>query len=212
MKGLLKRDFLIITKKVGKIRRVLMIALILGLIIALKEVAAISLALFLPLLCVAFPTTLLVEDEKCQWDKIVLAFPLNKAMVVSSRYIFCVVSIIAASTFSFLIGVGLFALKSMDIGMIVLINMVGMFVAITYILLVIPFNYALGINGGSYVMIVLLVVSGIVMGYVRLYQIDFLEFFSMPIAIYIAVGIMFLGILGTVSRYISLKICDKKWR
>ena len=210
MKGLLKRDFLIMTKKIGKVKCILLLLAALGLIIFVKDMAFIFLAVFLPVLCVAFPAILLVEDEKCHWAKVATAFPVDKKQIVTSRYIFCIASCVVLSVSSMGIGLIYYIVKALDFSLMVTFNLTGVCFAVFYILILIPCNYALGSQAGSYVMVGIICIVWLIG---RCLPIDKIAVGNLSeYWLYLAVvGVAaILLVTGALSWYVSLKVYDWK--
>lgn len=210
MKGLLKRDFLIMIKKIGKVKCILLLLAVLGMIIFVKDMAFIFLAVFLPVLCVAFPAVLLIEDEKCHWAKVATAFPVNKKQIVTSRYIFCIASCVVLSVSSMGIGLIYYIVKALDFSLMVIFNLTGVCFAVFYILILIPCNYALGSQAGSYVMVGMI---GVVWLIGRCLPIDKIAVGNLPeywpyLAVVGVVAILL--VTGVLSWYVSLKVYDWK--
>lgn len=159
MQGLIIKDFIIFLKKFKKINRFLVIAIVVLFLIFLKSSGAIFLGIVLPLCTTGIPITLLLSDEKNNWDKYAIATPISKRKIVLSRYITCIAITLVSFVFVCLInGLSYFLFAEYTLKLHLLICVIGFLSAYIYLIFIIPTNYAFGVNGNSIVMFILLVI------------------------------------------------------
>lgn len=80
----------------------ILIALVaLGVLIYFRSAGAMYVALFLPLILVGIPKTIMVYDTQCKWDKLAIALPITRKTIIASRYLFFMLIAVVMSIFSF---------------------------------------------------------------------------------------------------------------
>lgn len=209
MIGLIKKDFISLTKKIKLVNRLIITFVIIALLISLKSAGVIAICIFLPLLMVSFPTTLINEDDKFKWDRYALALPVSKKEIVAGRYLFCILLLSGCFIFNIITGtVVFFILHEYSISQLFLIAYIGIWIALMYILLILPSLYKFGINGGQIIMVVLFVISSISAFIVKKGYFSFQQVLKLPILPCVIISIGMFSIIGICSYLISLKIYE----
>lgn len=88
MKGLILKDFYVMKERIRPINYIMISIAVLALLIYFQSTGAMYVALFLPLLLVGVPKTIMVYDKQCKWDKMAIALPVSRKKIISSRYCF----------------------------------------------------------------------------------------------------------------------------
>lgn len=211
MKGLIKKDFIILAKKIKPITRIIIAAIILLLLIYLRSSGAIFIAILLPVGVASLPITLITIDEQAQWDKYAISLPVTKQMIVASRYLSCEILLFLCSLFSVTINIAMgLIFNEYSMGLHLSIAIIGLLIAMLYTLVILPANYFFGVNGGSTVMIGLMI---IITGAAYIFKKINITL-SIPTAMQIGtvIGIAAVVIIGLsfVSFITSEKIYEKK--
>lgn len=215
MLGLIIKDITIFLKKFKNINRILVGIIITLMIFFLKSSGTIFLSIVLPLCTTGIPITLLLSDEKNNWDKYAISTPIIRKKIVLARYITCVGFTLVCSIFTFImnfLSYCLFAEYTFKIHFLICI--IGFLCAYIYLIFIIPTNYAYGANGNSIVMFILLVV---ILGgtyLMKTYEIGLELIKKMagaPVGVILLITIIGLIILILLSTLISIKIYEKKY-
>lgn len=210
MKGLIQKDFYVMRERIRPLNYILIALVALGVLIYFQAVGAMYVALFLPLLLVGIPKTIMVYDTQCKWDKLAIALPTTRKMIVTSRYLFFILITVVMSTISFSLCViaGLF-FKELTLVLCVKFSLAGFTLALFYGLLTIPTGYALGVNGGSLTMIFSVMLVLAVAYVLKQFNVD-LESLALWLANYaIIIGIVVLAIMGAISYKLSIHFYTK---
>lgn len=155
MRGLIIKDFLVTKKIIKPINYVLIIAAVLALLVYLKQEGVLYVSIFLPMILVGIPKTLMIYDEKCKWDKYAIALPTTRKAIVCSRYIFFFIIIILATGIAALISMIAFtAFNDIVFENYLIAVLAGFVLAILYGMITIPAGYSMGSNGGPFAMII----------------------------------------------------------
>jgi len=212
MKGLIQKDFYVMRERIRPLNYILIALVVLSVLIYFQAVGAMYVALFLPLLLVGIPKTIMVYDTQCKWDKLAIALPATRKTIVTSRYWFFMLITVVMSTISFGLCViaGLF-FKELTLVLCVKFSLAGFTLALFYGLLTIPTGYALGVNGGSLTMIFSVMLVLAVAYVLKQFNVD-LESLALWLANYaIIIGIVVLAIVGTISYKLSVYFYTKTY-
>lgn len=154
MKGLIQKDFYVMRERIRPINYVFIALIALAVIIYFQSVGAMYVAIFLPLLLVDIPKTIMVYDTQCKWDKMAIALPTTRKTIITSRYLFFMIIAIVMSIISFcLCTVSTLFYGELTFDLCVKFSLAGFALSLFYGLLTIPTNYLMGANGGSFTMI-----------------------------------------------------------
>lgn len=210
MKGLIQKDFYVMRALIRPSHYILIALIVLGVLFYFQVEGAMYIALFLPLFLVGIPKTIMMYDTQCKWDKLAIALPATRKTIVTSRYLFFTLTIVAMSIISFLLYVaaGIF-FKEFTLALCVKFSLAGFVLALFYGLLTIPAGYALGANGGSFTMMFSVVLYLAVAYILKQFRID-LEGLAVRLANYaIIIGVVVLAITGVISYKLSVRFYTK---
>lgn len=210
MKGLIQKDFYIMKERIRPINYILIAFIVLAALIYFQSAGVMYVALFLPLLLVGIPKTIMVYDMQCKWDKLAIALPATRKTIIASRYLFFMMIAIVMSILSFGLCVvaGLF-FEELTLALCVKFSLAGFAIALFYGLLTIPTGYAMGVNGGSFTMILSVMLFLAVAYSLKKLHVD-LERFALWLVNYaIMIGIVVLGVMGAISYKLSVYFYTK---
>lgn len=206
MKGLIKKDFITLGKKVKLINRLIIVIVNIAILISLKSAGIIVVAISGPLMIVTFPTTFIIDDDKFKWDKYALSLPVSKRVIVASRYLFFILLLTGCYIFNMIIGTVIFLLfHEYSFSQLLLIVFIGVAIAMVYLLLILPSLYKFGSKGGHVVMIILAVISSIVTFLQKKEYFSLQQILMLPKIFSVIVSIGAICIMGAISYLISLK-------
>lgn len=175
-----------------------------------QAVGAMYVSLFLPLILVGIPKTIMVYDTQCKWDKFAIALPATRKTIIASRYWFFTILAVVMSIISFGLCVvaGLF-FEELTLALCVKFSLAGFVIALFYGLLTIPTGYALGVNGGSFTMIFSVMLVLAIAYILKKFNVD-LESLALWLANYaIIISVVVLAIIGTISYKLSVYFYTK---
>lgn len=210
MKGLIQKDFYVMRERIRPLNYVLIAFVTLGVLIYFQAAGAMYAALFLPLLLVGIPKTIIVYDMQCKWDKLAIALPTTRKTIVASRYLFfmLITVVMSAISFGLCVVAGLF-FKELTLVLCAEFSLAGFTLALFYGLLTIPTGYALGANGGSLAMILSVMLVLAIAYVLKQFNVD-LESIALWLADYaIIIGIVILAIMGAISYKLSIYFYTK---
>lgn len=210
MKGLIQKDFYIMKERIRPINYILIAFIVLAALIYFQSAGAMYVALFLPMLLVGIPKTIMVYDMQCKWDKLAIALPATRKTIIASRYLFFMMIAIVMSILSFGLCVvaGLF-FEELPLALCVKFSLAGFAIALFYGLLTIPTGYAMGVNGGSFTMILSVMLFLAVAYSLKKLHVD-LEKFALWLVNYaIMIGVVVLGVMGAISYKLSVYFYTK---
>lgn len=166
MKGLLIKDFLTVKKKYGIARLIMDFAIIVALMIILKEAGSIYISfLLVPLEVASMLITLANSDEQWKWGKYAVALPISKKQIVSSRYAFAGIAAAIGLCVAFVVNtLSYFCFPAYQYGFYLFLSVASFCVVLLFLAFILPSNYWLGVNAGfavMFILIILLVVLGI---------------------------------------------------
>ncbi|MCI9428481.1 MAG: ABC-2 transporter permease [Eubacterium sp.] len=210
MRGLIQKDFYVMRERIRPLNYVLIALVALGVLIYFQATGAMYVALFLPLLLVGIPKTIMVYDTQCKWDKLAIALPATRMTIVASRYLFFIIITVVMSTISFglCFVTGLF-FKELTLVLCVKFSLAGFTLALFYGLLTIPTGYAWGVNSGSLTMIFSVMLVLAVAYVLKQFHVD-LESLALWLANYaIIIGIAVLAIMGAISYKLAVHFYTK---
>lgn len=211
MKGLLLKDFMVLSKKVKPINRIILMAVIAILLITLKSAGAISISILLPIYAASLPINLSVCDEQWKWDRYAIAMPITKRKIVESRYIFCLSVLCSLTLAALVLNIGSYLVfHEFELAFHVGIALLGFGIGVIYLLLIIPAGYISGINGSSAIMLIIIT---LVVGIAYLFRTFHLQI-KLPAILnfgVICAGVILLVIaLAVISVTVSVKTYSKK--
>lgn len=210
MKGLIQKDFYVMRGRIRPMNYILVTLIVLAVFIYFKSEGAIYVALLLPLLLVGIPKTVMVYDTQCKWDKLAIALPTNRKTIISSRYMFFIISIFIMSIISFgLCAVSTLFFDEFTLAQCVKFSLAGFVLALFYGLLTIPTGYAFGVNGGSFTMILSIILTLGVAYLLKQFNVD-MESLATWLANYaVIIGAAVLAIMGVISYKLSVHFYSK---
>ncbi len=211
MKGLIKKDLLLLKKETSP---VIFVALLPPLFAGITNPS-----FFLIMLTAALSMLLGMQvfntmsyDEKINWRKNVQAFPILPLKEAESKY--CLAGFLAGINFGMIFAIGSITkalLPGITIKIVLLYAFIGMLIVVIYNLLVIPLGYYFGCEKVKYLLFLLVIVPfgiGMISSYweINVYKI----LVSVPI-LYL-LGVVFILLIGmlVVSLLITKKILENK--
>ena len=216
MIGLIYKDITTILHKFKFINRIILVIVSLLVVIFLHESGTILLSMLLPIGLASIPGSLLVYDEQSGWDKYVALFPISKSSIVVSRYIFCLsVTFCVSLACIFLNSITSLIFNEFTFEIHMIISLVGLSVAVIYMVLLLPSIYAYGTIGSTIVNIIML--SGVMIFIYVTQHTPFGDFFidilsNVDKIIIIIFAVSVIVILTVLSLILSIKIYSKSFR
>lgn len=210
MKGLIQKDFYVMKECIRPLNYFLVALIVLAVFIYFKSEGAIYVALLLPLLLVGVPKTVMVYDTQCKWDKLAIALPTNRKTIMSSRYMFFIISIFVMSLISFgLCAISTLFFDELTLALCAQLSLAGFVFALFYGLLTIPTGYAFGVNGGPLTMILSVILILAVTAILKQTNID-LERITLWLTNYaIIITTVVLVLMGIISYKLSVYFYTK---
>lgn len=211
MKGLIIKDFITMFKRIRPMNYLLIPAASVFILIYFKSEGALYVAILLPVVLSGVPKTLMVYDEQCKWDKYAIALPMTRKSIIGSRYLFFLMTAVAASVIAFVISVISFVVfpnRGFSPYLIAVIS--GLLLAVFYGMITIPAGYSMGNNGGPFAV---LLTTFLLMGtfYVlKRLNVNIEALLDDLKNNLLLTGIVFLIILGVVSYNASLYFYNQK--
>lgn len=211
MKGLIIKDFITMFKRIRPMNYLLIAAATVFILIYFKGEGALYVAVFLPVVLSGVPKTLMVYDEQCKWDKYAIALPMTRKSIIGSRYLFFLMTAVAASVIAFFISViSCIFFPNEGFSPYLIAGISGLLLAIFYGMITIPAGYSMGTNGGPLAM---LLTTFLLMG--AFYVLKRLNVDIEALLVYLKdnlllTGAVFLIILGVISYNASLYFYNQK--
>ena len=100
MKGLIQKDFYVMRERIRPVNYALIAFAALAVLTYFRSVGAMYVSLFLPLILVGIPKTIMVYDTQCKWDKFAIALPATRKTIIASRYLFFTILAVVMSIIS----------------------------------------------------------------------------------------------------------------
>lgn len=211
MRGLIIKDFITMFKKIRPINYLLIAIATILILVYFKGEGALYVAIFLPVVLSGVPKTLMVYDDQCKWDKYAIALPMTRKSIVGSRYLFFLMTAVAASVIAFFISVLSFAFfPNEGFSPYLIAVLSGLLLAIFYGMITIPAGYSMGSNGGPLAMILttfLFIGAFYTLKRLNVNVETLLDYLKNN---FIFVSIVFLILLGVVSYNASLYFYNQK--
>ncbi|WP_298030820.1 ABC-2 transporter permease [uncultured Dysosmobacter sp.] len=210
MKGLIQKDFYVMRERIRPVNYALIAFAALAVLTYFRSVGAMYVSLFLPLILVGIPKTIMVYDTQCKWDKFAIALPATRKTIIASRYLFFTILAVVMSIISFALCVaaGLF-FEELTLALCVKFSLAGFVIALFYGLLTIPTGYALGANGGSFTMMLSVMLVLAIAYILKKFNVD-LESLALWLANYASIiSVVVLAVIGAISYKLSVYFYTK---
>ncbi|MEG2366487.1 MAG: ABC-2 transporter permease [Oscillospiraceae bacterium] len=202
MKGLLLKDFYVLTKQ---------LKLFLFVIVAISLVPGYSMSAFAICYSAMLPITTLAYDEQCHWEKLVIMMPFSIKSIVLSKYVLGYIAVFFSAVLALLGKLGFALLTGKALSLSAAAELLPVVcVGILLLGLNLPFMFKLGVEKGRLVFLLTtcLVVVGGLFFYDRLKAT--LEPMNLNLGLIALLFITAALVLNAVSILASLHIYKKR--
>lgn len=130
-------------------------------------------SVFLCLIIGMLPLTLLAYDERSKWNEYCGALPYSKEQIVSSKYIFGILSLVIVVILMLIVQLAVTGFSFDGIAVKLAVSLAGFVFAYTSTALILPFVFWLGVEKGriAYYILMCFVFAGVSVAY-NIFEID----------------------------------------
>lgn len=211
MIGLLIKDLEIMFKRIKPINYLIIMIAVILIMIYFKGQGALYISVFFPVVLSGVPKTLMIYDEQCKWDKYAIALPVTRKQIIGSRYLFFLITVVAASFIALFVSIVSHILfQNALLNTYLFAVLAGFLLAVFYGLITIPAGYGMGTNGGPFAMLMSTFFILILFYILKRINIDIEILISNFRDNIIILGLLGLSILSFISFNSSLRFYNEK--